>query len=111
MTVRCMSCGGQNDSWRSYCATCYQTQCIIKQMAEAQRRNQPNPPTIGYGVYGGYSNSTSSRFSWLLEHKFGAIGLFCWMVYMFWTLLSGGHFTVMDFIVGLGFFIWYGGEY
>jgi hypothetical protein len=105
-----MTCGGQNTSWRSYCATCYQTQTIIKQMEETGRRSQSSLPTVNYGAYAGYSNSTPSRFSWLFENNFGLIGLWCWMFYMLWTVIHGANFTTMDFVTGLIFFIWLGAE-
>ena len=110
MTTRCMTCGGQNTSWRSYCATCYQTQTIIKQMEEAGRRSQPSLPTVNYGAYGSYSNSTPSRFSWLLENNLGLISLWAWKFYMLWTFVTGANFTTTDFVAGLVFFIWAANE-
>ena len=114
-TNTCMSCARQHDSWRAYCTDCMQTQTIVKQMEEAERRrnfnspaNQPILPTVGYS---GYGSSTPSRFSWLWTSGIGAFGFFCWMVYMFWTLVNGANFTAMDFIAGLVFFSWYGNEY
>lgn len=113
-TNTCMSCARQHDSWRAYCTDCMQTQTIVKQMEEAERRrnfnspaNQPILPTVGYS---GYSSSAPSRFSWLLENHFGLIGLWCWVFYMLWTLVTGANFTTMDFITGLVFFIWHGAE-
>jgi hypothetical protein len=92
-----------------------QTQAIVKQMEEAERRrnfnsstNRPILPTVGYGAY---SNSPPNRFSWLWTSGIGGFGLFCWILYMFWTLFNGANFTGMDLIAGLVFFIWYGGEY
>jgi len=111
----CMSCARQHDSWRAYCTNCMQTQAIIKQMEDADRRrnfnspiNQSLPTSLGYSAY---ASSTPSRFSWLLTNGFGAIGLSCWMFYMLWTLVTGFNFTTMDFITGLVFLIWHSAEY
>lgn len=111
----CMSCARQHDSWRSYCTNCMQTQAIVKQMEEAERRgnfnSSANYPILPIGGYGAYGNSTPGRFTWLMTNGLGALGLVCWMFYMLWTLFNGANFTAMDFVAGLVFFIWYGNEY
>ena len=110
----CMSCARQHDSWRAYCTNCMQTQALVKQMEEAERRqkfnspvSQPLPPP-NYSGYGGYSEP--SRFSLLMTNGLGALGLVCWMFYMLWTFFTGANFTTTDFVAGLVFFIWYGNE-
>ncbi len=111
----CMSCARKHDSWLAYCTNCMQTQAIIKQMEAAERRrnfnspaSQPLPPSVNYGAY---SNSPPSRFFWLLTSGIGAFGFFCWILYMFWTLLfNGANFTTTDFVAGLVFFIWAANE-
>ncbi len=112
-----MGCARQHDSWRAYCTNCMQTQAIIKQMEEAERRrnfnspaNQPLPPP-NYSGYSGRSYEPS-RFSWLWTSGIGAFGFFCWILYMFWTLLfNRANFTGMDLVAGLVFLSWYGSEY
>ncbi len=110
----CLSCARKHDSWLAYCTNCMQTQAILKQMEEAERRqkfnspvSQPLPP-LNVSGYGGYSEP--SRFSWLLENSFGIIGFTCWWPYMLWTLVTGANFTTTDFVVGLVFFIWAANE-
>jgi hypothetical protein len=111
----CMSCARQHDSWRAYCTNCMQTQTLVKQMEEAERRRNFNSPASqpllpsNFSGYGGYSEP--SRFSWLMTNGLGALGLVCWMFYMLWTFFTGANFTAMDFVAGLVFFIWYGNEY
>jgi hypothetical protein len=79
-------------------------------MEEAGRQRQPSLPTVNYGAYGSYSNSTPSRFSWLLENNFGLISLWAWKFYMLWTFVTGANFTTTDFVAGLVFFIWAANE-
>jgi len=112
----CMSCARQHDSWRAYCTNCMQTQAIIKQMEAAERRrnfnspaSQPLPPP-NYSGYSGYSYSTPSRFSWLLNNSLGIIGFVSWWFYMLWTFVTGANFTTSDFVAGLVFFIWAANE-
>ncbi len=113
----CMSCARQHDSWRAYCTNCMQTQALVKQMEEAERRqkfnspvSQPLPPP-NYSGYSGYSGYIEpSRFSWLLENNLGLISLWAWKFYMLWTFITGANFTTTDFVAGLVFFIWAANE-
>jgi hypothetical protein len=94
-----------------------QTQALVKQMEEAERRqkfnspvSQPLPPP-NYSGYSGYSGYIEpSRFSWLLENNLGLISLWAWKFYMLWTFITGANFTTTDFVAGLVFFIWAANE-
>lgn len=111
MTTMCLSCGRQHDSWRSYCTNCMQTHAITKHMEKLNSVADRNLSSVSSVVNPGTYSESTNPFSWLLTSKIGTIGLYIWMFYMLWNLISGGQFTAWDWIIGLVFFIWMGSEY